>query len=36
MVDPASPVDPGNHSCHNTPQKPNQPRKWCAGELCDW
>jgi len=27
-VDSAFVVDPGNWGCHNTPQKPDQPRKW--------
>jgi len=26
VVDSAFAVDPGSHSCHNTPQKPDQPR----------
>src|SRR5580704_8526615 len=27
-VDPALMVDPGNHSCHSTPRKPDPPRHW--------
>jgi len=27
-VDPALMADPGNHSCHSTPRKPDPPRHW--------
>src|SRR5580704_13602835 len=32
-VDTASPVDPGNDSCHNTPLKTNPPRRFPHHEI---